>query len=397
VKLKRQLAVVTVAKFAVAAFNVFFVYLCSVKLPPGEAATFFSHFSTVMLAAAFCGAGAGTVSFSIVAPAANRGAPFAREYSALLWLGLAAIATAASAYAVSLKLGWLQPVNPIGTGIFLVGAACTLLLADLNRSAGNVALPILLQGVAPLLIMPAALLVFEVTSADGLVTSAAVAFTLTAAAMFATGARNLTRMTAREVASYVRAALRASPLPAVTNMQVHAEIVLASQFLGPAALGAFVLANRAAALVRMPALIAFRVFAPSMDDTLAASLEYRGGDRRVGLRLFLAGAVLLAAGLAALVPASRLGLVSLPPDFYAYLAVCAGIKLFGLLPGSPESVLVARGRFWPIYGTTIATLVIVAAACVAAGSASQDNGLLIAGLVSLWFVLQKTAMLWSTQ
>ena len=90
-------------------------------------------------------------------------------------------------------------------------------------------------------------------------------------------------------------------------------------------------------------------------------------------------------------------MITLPPDFYAYFAVCAGIKLCGLLPGSPESVLVARGRFLPIYAATLATLLVVAAGCLAAGAAGRDNELLIVGLVSSWFVLQRLVMLWSTR
>jgi hypothetical protein len=173
--------------------------------------------------------------------------------------------------------------------------------------------------------------------------------------------------------------------------------VLASQFLGPAAFSAFVLANRMATLVKMPALIVYRVFAPSMDEQLAARLTFQDGDRTIGLRLFAFGALLLVAGIAVLVPASRLGLVTLPPDFYAFFAVCAGIKLCGLLPGSPESVLVARGRFLPIYAATLATLAVVVAACLAMQAADRDNALVVVGLVSSWFVLQRLVMLWSAR
>ena len=81
----------------------------------------------------------------------------------------------------------------------------------------------------------------------------------------------------------------------------------------------------------------------------------------------------------------------------ATFAVCAAIKLCGLLPGSPESVLVARGRFLSIYAATLATLALVVAACLAARAAAPDNALLVVGLVSSWFVLQRLAMLWSAR
>lgn len=395
-KRRQQLAVVTAAKLSFAGLNVLFVYLCSLRLPHDEAAAFFSQFSTVMLVAALCGIGAGAAAFSLVSPAYNRDAPYTREYSALFVLGLGGIGAAVVLYAIAVVAGWLAPVNPIGTGILLASAACTLMLADLNRSAGDVALSVLLQGTAPMLIMPAALLLLDVRSSEGLFNCAAVSFSISAAALMATGSQNLTRIAAADVAGKLRTAIRAAPLPAVSTMQVHAEIVLAAQFLGPAALGVFVLANRMATLVRMPALIVFRVFAPSMNDRLADRLAH-GGDRTIGVRLFFGGALLLAGGLALLIPASRLGMITLPHDFYAYFAICAGIKLCGLLPGSPESVLVARGRFLPIYAATLATLLVVAAGCLAAGAAGRDNELLIVGLVSSWFVLQRLVMLWSTR
>jgi hypothetical protein len=397
VTLNRQLAVVTAAKFSVAALNVLFVYLCSVRLPHGEAALFFSQYSMVVLVAAFCGLGAGAVSFSVVSPAKNRGVPFGREFTSLLLLGVAGIAAAALLYAIAVALGLLAPVNPVATGIFLAGAACTLLLADLNRSAGDIALSILLQGAAPALVLVVALLALDVRTAYGLVSCAAAAFAVSAAAMLATGRGNMTTVATSDVAGQLPIAVRAAPLPAVSNMQVHAEIVLASQFLGPAAFSAFVLANRMATLVRMPALIVYRVFAPSMDDKLASRLTYQDADRSIGLRLFASGALLLVAGIAVLVPASRLGFVTLPPDFYAFFAVCAAIKLCGLLPGSPESVLVARGRFLPIYAATLATLALVVTACLAVLAADRDNALLVVGLISSWFVLQRLVMLWSAR
>jgi hypothetical protein len=396
-KLKRQFAIVTVAKFAVAGLNALFVYLCSRWLTDAEAAAFFAQYSAVMLAAGFCGLGAGAVAFSIVSPLANRGQPLAREYSSLMFLGLGGVAAAALVYALAVALGWLRPVNPAATGIFLAAAACTLLMADLNRSAGDVALSILLQGAAPVAVMLAALILLDVRSAAGLFACAAAAFTASALAMFATGARNLAAVPVSAIAASARPALRAAPLPAVSTMQVHAEIVLASQFLGPAALAVFVLANRLATLVRMPALIAFRVFAPSMDDKLADSLAFKDGDNRIGLRLFWSGALLLAAGLAALVLADRLGLLQLPDGFYAVFAVCAGVKLCGLLLGSPESVLVARGRFMPVYAAAASMLAVVAVGCLAARAAGVDNDLVIVALVSAWFVLQRGVMLWATR
>jgi hypothetical protein len=395
--LRRQFAVVTASKFAVAGLNVLFVYLCTRRLPSAEAARFFPQYSAVMLASAFCGIGAGVAAFSVVSPAMNRGAAFAREYSALLLLGLAGIAGAAAIYAIAVALGLLAPVNPVATGIFLVGASCTLLMADLNRSAGDIALSILLQGAGPALVMLAALELLDIRTAQALFAAAAAAFATSAAAMFATGGRHVVAVTGAEVAANLPVALRAAPLPAVSNMQVHAEIVLASSFLGPAALGVFVLANRLATLVRMPALIAFRVFAPSMDEKLAESLTLREGDRSIGLRLFWSGALLLAAGFAALTVATRLGIVVLPGGFHAIFAVCAAVKLCGLLWGSPESVLVAKGRFAPIYGSTLVTLAAVAVACFLVDAAARDNGLIIVALVSSWFVLQRLVMFWATR
>jgi hypothetical protein len=192
-------------------------------------------------------------------------------------------------------------------------------------------------------------------------------------------------------------AVKAALFPAVSSMQVHAEIVLGSLFLGPAVLPVFVLANRLATLVRMPALIAFRVFAPSMDEKLAASLAYLNGDRSFGLRLFWAGALLLGAGLTAMTVAQHLGLVTLPEGFYAIFLVCAGIKLGGLLLGSPESLLVAKGRFLPVYVSTLGTLLAVTAACLAVAAMTQQHELVIVGLVSSWFVLQRAVMFWSNR
>jgi hypothetical protein len=396
-KLRGQFIVVTLAKFGVAGLNVLFVYLVSRRLTAVEAGAFFTQFSAVMLVAAFCGLGAGVVGYSVVSPAMNAGAPHARPYSALLALGLAGIAAAALLYGLAVVLGWLAPVNPAGTGVFLVGAAVTLLMADLNRSAGDVTWSILLQGAAPMAVMLAALLAFDIRSAEGLFGCAAVSFAVAALSMVCLGRGSMTRVSGRDVAARVPAALRAAPLPAVSNMQVHAEIVLASQFLGPAALGVFVLANRCATLVRMPALIAFRVFAPSMDDRLAASLAFKGGDRSIPLRMFGSGVLLLALGLPVLLLAERIGLVTLPPGFYAFFAVCVGVKVLGLLPGSPESVLVARGRFGAIYVATLATLAAVVAGCLALDATHWNRDLAVAGLVSSWFVLQRLVMLWTTR
>lgn len=396
-KLRGQFILVTLAKFGVAGLNVLFVYLVSRRLTDVEAGAFFTQFSAVMLAAAFCGLGAGVAGYSVVSPMMNAGAPHARSWSALLALGLAGIAAAAILYALAVALGWLAPVNPAGTGVFLVGAAVTLLMADLNRSAGDVTWSILLQGAAPMGVMLAALLALDIRSAYGLFGCAAVSFTVAAIAMIWLGRGRVTAVSGQHVAAQVPAALRAAPLPAISNMQVHAEIVLASQFLGPAALGVFVLANRCATLVRMPALIAFRVFAPSMDDKLAASLTFKGGDRRIPLRMFASGVLLLALGLPVLLLAERFGFVTLPPGFYAFFAVCVGIKILGLLPGSPESVLVARGRFGAIYAATLVTLAAVVAACLAFDATHWNRDLAVAGLVSSWFVLQRLVMLWTTR
>jgi hypothetical protein len=396
-KLRRQFVVVTLAKFAVAGLNVLFVYLVTRRLAIVEAGTFFVQFSVVMLAAAFCGLGAGVAGYSVVSPALHAGAPHARSWSALLALGIAGIAAAAALYALAVALAWLTPVNPGGTGVMLVGAAVTLLMADLNRSSGDVTWSILLQGAVPMGIMLAALLALDVRTADGLFGCAATAFTVAAGAMVWLGRGNMTPVAGRDVAAQVPTALRAAPLPAVSGMQVHAEIVLASQFLAPAALGVFVLANRCATLVRMPALIAFRVFAPSMDDRLAASLALKGGDRRIPLRMFAAGVLLLALGLPALVLAEQYGFVTLPSGFYGFFAVCAGIKILGLLSGSPESVLVARGRFGTIYSATLVALAIVAVACLALEGTQWHRELAVAGLVSSWFVLQRLVMLWTAR
>jgi hypothetical protein len=396
-KLRGQFIVVTLAKFAVAGLNVLFVYLCSRRLAEAEAARFFTQYSAVMLTAALCGLGAGVVGYSVVSPAMNAGAPHARPYSALLALGLGGIAAATALYALAVALGALAPVNPAGTGVFLAGAAVTLLMADLNRSAGDVTWSILLQGAVPMLILLAVPLALDIRSASGLFGCAAVAFTVAAIAMVWLGRGSFAPVVGADVTARLPAALRAAPLPAVSNMQVHAEIVLASQFLGPAALGVFVLANRCATLVRMPALIAFRVFAPSMDDRLAASLSLRGGDRSIALGMFASGLLLLALGLPVLLLAERLGVVTLPAGFYAFFAVCAGIKMLGLLPGSPESVLVARGQFGAIYAATLASLAVVAGACLALPAAFANRELLVAGLVSSWFVLQRLVMLWSTR
>lgn len=396
-RLRAQFVLVTIAKFAVAGLNVLFVYLCSRRLTDVETGRFFAQYSTVMLAAAFCGLGAGVAGYSVVSPAMNAGAPHARSWTALLALGLGGIAVAAALYALAVALGWLAPVNPVGTGVFLAGAAVTLLMADLNRSAGDVTWSILLQGAAPMLVMLAALLALDIQSASGLVGSAAVAFSLAAIAMLWLGRGSLAPVAREDVLAQAPAALRAAPLPAVSSMQVHAEIVLASQFLAPAALGVFVLANRCATLVRMPALIAFRVFAPSMDDKLAASLSLGGGDRSIALRMFAAGVLLLAAGLPALVLAERLGFVTLPAGFYGFFAACAGVKIAGLLSGSPESVLVARGRFGAIYAATLVTLAAVVAVSLALDAAHWRGDLAVAALVSCWFVLQRLVMLWTTR
>jgi len=396
-KLRGQFIVVTLAKFGVAGLNVLFVYLVSRRLTDVEAGAFFAQFSAVMLAAAFCGLGAGVAGYSVVSPAMNAGKPHAKSYSALLALGLAGIAAAAALCTLAVRLGWFAPVNPSATGVFLVGAAVTILMADLNRSAGDVTGSILLQGAAPMGVMLVALLVLDVRSAHGLFGCAAVSFAVAALAMVWLGRGNLTRVGGRDIATHGPAALRAAPLPAVSNMQVHAEIVLASQFLAPAMLGVFVLANRCATLVRMPALIAFRVFAPSMDDKLAASLAFKGGDRRIPLRMFASGILLLAVGLPVLLMAERFGFVTLPPGFYAFFAVCVGIKVVGLLPGSPESVLVAHGHFGAIYAATLVTLAAVVAACLALDATHGNRDLGIAGLVSSWFVLQRLVMLWTTR
>ena len=180
-------------------------------------------------------------------------------------------------------------------------------------------------------------------------------------------------------------------------MQVHAEIVLASIFLPPAALPVFVMANRMATLVKMPSLIAFRVFAPSMDEKLAARLAFQDGDRTFGWRLFWAGLFLLGAGLAALLAMRQLGLVAFPAGFFAIFTVCAGVKLSGLLFGSPESLLVASGRFMPIYTATAGTLLVVAAACAAVQATTIRQNLFIVALVSSWFVLQRMVMSWSNR
>jgi len=396
-KLRGQFIVVSLAKFGVAGLNVLFVYLSSRRLAEVEAGRFFAQFSAVMLAAAFFGLGAGVAGYSVVSPAMNAGKPYARSYSALLALGLAGIAAATALYALAVALGVLAPVNPLATGVFLAGAAVTLLMADLNRSAGDVTWSILLQGAAPMLVMLAALLALDIRSAWGLFGCAAVSFAVAAAAMVWLGRGNFAPVSGSEVAAQAPSALLAAPLPAVSSMQVHAEIVLASQFLGPAALAVFVLANRCATLVRMPALIAFRVFAPSMDEKLAASLTFKGGDRSIALRMFASGLLLLAVGVPVLVVAERLGIVTLPAGFYGFFAVCVGVKILGLLPGSPESVLVARGRFGAIYAATLLALAVVVAACLAADATRWNRELVVAGLVSSWFVLQRLVMLWTVR
>ncbi len=389
--------VVTAAKFAVAGINVLFVYLCSRRLPHDEAGLFFAQFSTVMLAAAFCCLGAGVAGYSVVSPLMNAGKPHARAYSALFALGLTGIAAAAALYGLAVASGWLEPVNPVGTGVFLVGAAVTLLMGDLNRAAGDITWSILMQGAVPMLAMLAALIALDIRSAYGLFACAAAAFALAAVAMLWLGRGSIAPVAASEVSAQAPAALKAAPLPAASTMQVHAEIVLASQFLGPAALAVFVLANRCATLVRMPALIAFRVFAPSMDDKLAASLSMKDGDRRIPRRMFGYGLLLLAIGLPVLVFAERLGIIALPAGFYGVLAVCLAVKLVGLLPGSPESVLVARGRFGAIYAATLVALAAVVAACVALDAVRWNHELASAALVSAWFVLQRLVMLWNTR
>jgi len=246
-----------------------------------------------------------------------------------------------------------------------------------------------------MLFLVAALLALDIRSAYGLFGCAAVAFALAAIAMVWRGRGSFAPVARRDITAQAPAALRAAPLPAVSSMQVHAEIVLASQLLAPAALGVFVLANRCATLVRMPALIAFRVFTPSMDDKLAASLSFREGDHSIALRMFASGVLLLAVGLPALILAERLGFVTLPAGFYGIFAVCVGVKIAGLLSGSPESVLVARGRFGAIYAATLATLAVVMAACLVLDAAHWKRDLVVAGLVSSWFVLQRLVMLWT--
>jgi hypothetical protein len=396
-KLRGQFIVVTGAKFAVAGLNVLFVYLCTRRLADVEAGMFFTQFSAVMLAAALCGLGAGVAGYSVVSPAKNAGQPHARSWSALLALGLGGIAASGLVYTLAVALAWLSPVNPVGTGMFLLGAAVTLLMGDLNRSAGDVIGSILFQGAVPMGILLAALFAFDIRSASALFWCAAAAFAAAAIAMIWLGRGSIAPVAGRDVAALAPAALRAAPLPAVSSMQVHAEIVLASLFLGPAALGVFVLANRCATLVRMPALIAYRVFAPSMDDRLAASLSFKGGDRLIALRMFAAGLALLAVGLPALILAERFGLVALPAGFYGFFAVSVGVKIFGLLAGSPESVLVAGGRFGSIYAATLVTLAAVVAACLALDAAGWNRELAVAALVSSWFVLQRLVMLWTTR
>ncbi len=392
--LRQQFVLVTFAKFAVAGLNVIFVYLCSRRLADGQAAAYFAQYSAIMLVATICGLGAGVSAFSIVSPAHNRGGHIARVYTALLLLGLAGIAAAGALYALAVALGLLSPVNPGATGLFLVAAAVTLLLADLNRSAGDIALSILLQGSAPVLILLGALAVLDIRTADDLMTWTAVAFSAAAAAMLLTGSRHLAPVTVSEVVGKAWAAIRAAPFPVVSNMQMHAEIVLGSLFLGPSTLPVFVLANRTATLVKMPSLIAFRVFAPSMNDRLATQLSSQDGDWAFGWRMLGAGALLLAAGSAALVGAQHFGIVQLPTGFFAVFAVCAGIKLIGLILGSPESLLVATGRFAPLYVSTLGTFVAIAGACYVVSATAAGHELLIVGLVSSWFVFQRLVMWW---
>jgi hypothetical protein len=395
--LRQQFVLVTIAKFFVAGLNVLFVYLCMSRLDRGEAAAFFAQYSAIMLLSAFCGLGAGVAAFSIVSPANNRGENVSRDYTALLLVGLGGIVAAGLLYAVLVALPVFKPINPSGTGFFLVGAALTLLMADLNRAGGDIALSILLQGAGPMLILLAAITVLDIHSADDLFNCAAVAYTVSAASLLVTGRRHLGPVPIAEIARKARVAVKAAPFPAVSSMQVHAEIVLGSLFLGPAVLPVFVVANRMATLVKMPALIAFRVFAPSMDSKLAARLAFQDGDRSFGWRLFWAGAMLLGAGLAALPVAEYLGLVALPAGFYEMFVVCAGIKLGGLLLGSPESLLVAEGRFMSTYVSAVATLLAVAAVCWAVAATTDQYQLLIVGLVSSWFVLQRGVMLWSSR
>jgi len=171
------------------------------------------------------------VGYSVVSPAMNAGLPFARSYSALLAMGLCGIGAAGALYGLAVGLGWLAPVNPAGTGVFLIGAAVTMLLADLNRSAGDVTWSILLQGAVPMLAMLVALLALDVRSAAALFGYAAASYAVAAIAMLGLGSGNLVPVTIREVAAMAPAALKAAPLTAVSTMQVHAETVLASQFL----------------------------------------------------------------------------------------------------------------------------------------------------------------------